>query len=105
MNFHLELRRRSCRQIIKQYGDRQLRILKVRQHQLTVGRRPEYAPCSIRYYPAIGRMLILGAAGQYIGWAESLAEALIQLATADTSKVLPENGLSYRREYEPWKIN
>lgn len=57
MNFHLELRRRSCRQIIKRYGDRQLRILKVRQHQLTVGRRPECAPCSIRYYPAIGRML------------------------------------------------
>lgn len=91
MNFHLELRRRSCRQIIKRYGDRQLRILKVRQHQLTVGRRPECAPCSIRYYPAIDRMLILGAAGQYIGWAESLAEALIQLATADTSKVLSKS--------------
>ena len=98
MNFHLELRKGSCRQIIKQYGDRQLRIQEVRQHQLRVGRWPGWAPCSIRYYPAIGRMLIRGPAGQYIGWAESPAEALIQLATAETSKVLPENGLTNRRE-------
>lgn len=98
MNFHFELRKGSCPQIIKQYGDRQLRILEVRQHQLMVGRWPRWAPCSIRYYPAIGRMLIRGPAGQYIGWAESLAEALIRLATAETSKVLPENGFSNRRE-------
>lgn len=105
MNFHLELRKGNCRRIIKQYGDRQIQILEVRQHHLMVGRWPGWSPCSIRYYPAIGRMLIRGAAGQYIGWAESLAEALLQLATAETSKVLPENGLSYRREYKPWKIN
>ena len=91
MNFHLELRKRNCRQVLKNNGSRQFRIQEVCQHQLTVGRRPECAPCSIRYYPAIGRMLILGAAGQYIGWAESLAEALIQLATADTSKVLSKS--------------
>lgn len=91
MNFHLELRRRSCRQIIKRYGDRQLRILKVRQHQLTVGRRPECAPCSIRYYPAIGRMLIRGPEGQYIGLADNLADALTQMATTDTDKVLSKS--------------
>lgn len=98
MNFHLELRKRNCRQAIKQYGNRQIRILEVRPHQMMVGRWPGWVPCSIRYYPAIGRLLIRGAAGQYIGWAESPAEALIQLATAETSKVLPENGLSNRRE-------
>lgn len=91
MNFHLELRKRNCRQVLKNNGSRQLRILEVRQHQLMVGRWPGWAPCSIRYYPVIGRMLIRGPAGQYIGWAESLAEALIQLATADTSKVLSKS--------------
>ena len=91
MNFHLELRKRNCRQVLKNNGSRQLRILEVRPHQMMVGRWPRWAPCSIRYYPAIGRMLIRGPAGQYIGWAESLAEALIQLATADTSKVLSKS--------------
>ena len=91
MNFHLELRRRSCRQIIKRYGDRQLRILKVRQHQLTVGPLPECAPCSIRYYPAIGQMLIRGPEGQYIGWADNLADALTQMAITDTDKVLSKS--------------
>lgn len=98
MNFHLELRKRNCRQVLRNNGARQFRIQEVCQHQLTVGRWPEWAPCSIRYYPAIGRMLIRGPAGQYIGWADCLADALNQLATADTSKVLPEPGLSYRRE-------
>jgi len=43
-------------------------------------------------------MSIRGPAGQYIGWADSLADAIKQLARADTSQVLPGNGLSNRKE-------
>ena len=91
MNFHIELRRRSCMQAIKTYGHQQLRILEVHQHRLIVGRRPAWSPCSIRYYPAIGQMLIRGPEGQYIGWADNLADALTQMAITDTDKVLSKS--------------
>ena len=76
---------------IKIHGHQQLRILEVHQHRLIVGRRPEWSPCSIRYYPAIGRMLIRGPEGQYIGLADNLADALTQMATTDTDKVLSKS--------------
>lgn len=76
---------------IKIHGHQQLRILEVHQHRLIVGRWPEWSPCSIRYYPAIGRMLIRGPEGQYIGLADNLADALTQMATTDTDKVLSKS--------------
>ena len=78
-------------QAIKTYGHQQLRILEVHQHRLIVGRWPEWSPCSIRYYPAIGRMLIRGPEGQYIGLTDNLADALTQMATTDTDKVLSKS--------------
>lgn len=98
MNFHLELRKSSCRKELKRRTGRSLDILEVRRHELVIGRSPTWAPCHIRYYPAVGRMSIRGPAGQYIGWADSLADAIKQLARADTSQVLPGNGLSNRKE-------
>lgn len=97
MNFHYELHRRATRRALARCGCRQLRILAVRRHELVIGRSPTWAPCRIRYYPAVGRMSIRGPAGQYIGWADSLANAIDQLARADTSQVLPENGLLNER--------
>ena len=70
----------------------------MQRHELRVERLPERGRCRIRYYPAVGRMFISGPAGQYIGWSDSLADALDQLARADTSQVLPGNGLSSRKE-------
>ena len=92
MNFHLELRKSSCRKKLKRRTGRSLDILEVRRHELVIGRSPTWAPCHIRYYPAVGRMLISGPAGQHIGWANNLADAFDQLALADTKQVLPENG-------------
>ena len=92
MNFHWELRKGRLRRDLDW-----LRILAIR-HELVIGRSPTWAPCRIRYYPAVGRMSIHGPAGQYIGWSDSLADALDQLARADTSQVLPGNGLSSRKE-------
>lgn len=89
MNFHYELHRRATRRALARCGCRQLRILAVRRHELVIGRSPTWAPCRIRYYPAVGRMSIRGPAGQYIGWADNLANAIDQLARADTSQVLP----------------
>ena len=97
MNFHYELHRRATRRALARCGCRQLRILAVRRHELVIGRSPTWAPCRIRYYPAVGRMSIRGPAGQYIGWADSLANAIDQLARADTSQVLPVNGLLNER--------
>ena len=97
MNFHYELHRRATRRALARCGCRQLRILAVRRHELVIGRSPTWAPCRIRYYPAVGRMSIRGPAGQYIGWADSLANAIDQLARADTRQVLPENGLLNER--------
>ena len=97
MNFHYELHRRATRRALARCGCRQLSILAVRRHELVIGRSPTWAPCRIRYYPAVGRMSIRGPAGQYIGWADSLANAIDQLARADTSQVLPENGLLNER--------
>ena len=97
MNFHLELRKSSCRKELKRRTGRSLDVLEVRRHELVIGRSPTWAPCRIRYYPAVGRMSIHGPAGQYIGWADNLANAIDQLARADTSQVLPENGLLNER--------
>ena len=98
MNFHWELKKSSCRRSLKILTEWTLRVLEVRRHELVIGRSPTWAPCRIRYYPAVGRMSIHGPAGQYIGWSDSLADALDQLARADTSQVLPGNGLSSRKE-------
>ena len=98
MNFHYELRKSSCRRPLKIWIEWTLRVLEVRRHELVIGRSPTWAPCRIRYYPGVGRMSIHGPAGQYIGWSDSLADALDQLARADTSQVLPGNGLSSRKE-------
>ena len=93
MNFHWELRKGRLRRDLDW-----LRILAIRRHELVIGRSPTWAPCRIRYYPAVGRMSIHGPAGQYIGWSDSLADALDQLARADKSQVLPGNGLSSRKD-------
>ena len=92
MNFHWELRKSSCRRPLKILTEWTLHVLEVRRHELVSGRSPTWAPCRIRYYPAVGRMLISGPAGQHIGWANNLADAFDQLALADTKQVLPENG-------------
>ena len=98
MNFHYELRKSSCRRPLKILTEWTLRVLEVRRHELVIGRSPTWAPCHIRYYPAVGRMSIRGPTGQYIGWSDSLADALDQLARADTSQVLPGNGLLNGKE-------
>lgn len=97
MNFHLELRKSSCRKELKRRTGRSLDILEVRRHELVIGRSPTWAPCHIRYYPAVGRIYIHGPAGQHIGWADNLANAIDQLARTDTRQVLPENGLLNER--------
>ncbi len=98
MNFHLELRKSGCRKELKRRTDRSLDILEVRRHELTAACSPKWAPCRIRYYPGVGRIYVSGPAGQHIGWADNLADAIKQLARADTSQVLPGNGLSNRKE-------
>ena len=97
MNFHYELRKSSCRRPLKILTEWTLRVLEVRRHELVIGRSPTWAPCHIRYYPAVGRIYIHGPAGQYIGWTDTLAAAIELLAHADTSQVLPENGLLNER--------
>ena len=92
MNFHWELRKSSCRRPLKILTEWTLHVLEVGRDELVIGRSPTWAPCRIRYYPAVGRMLISGPAGQHIGWANNLADAFDQLALADTKQVLPENG-------------
>ena len=98
MNFHYELRKSSCRRPLKILTEWTLRVLEVRRHELVIGRSPTWAPCHIRYYPAVGRIYIHGPAGQYIGWTDTLAAAIELLAYADTSQVLPVNGLLNRKE-------
>ena len=98
MNFHYELRKSSCRRPLKILTEWTLRVLEVRRHELVIGRSPTWAPCHIRYYPAVGRMSIHGPAGQYIGWSDSLADAIELLAYADTSQVLPGNELLNGKE-------
>ena len=98
MNFHYELRKSSCRRPLKILTEWTLRVLEVRRHELVIGRSPTWAPCHIRYYPAVGRMSIRGPAGQHIGWVDTLADALYELADADTSQVLPGNGLLNGKE-------
>lgn len=98
MNFHYELRKSSCRRPLKILTEWTFRVLEVRRHELVIGRSPTWAPCHIRYYPAVGRISIHGPAGQYIGWADNLANAIDQLTRADTSQVLPENGLLNGKE-------
>ena len=98
MNFHYELHRRGPRRVLAQHTIRQLRVLALRRHELVVGRSPTWAPCRIRYYPAVGRMFIRGPAGQYIGWSDTLAAAIELLADADTSQVLPGNGFLNGKE-------
>ena len=98
MNFHYELRKSSCRRPLKILTQWTLRVLEVRRHELVIGRSPTWAPCHIRYYPAVGRIYIRGPAGQYIGWTDTLAAAIELLAYADTSQVLPGNGLLNRKE-------
>ena len=97
MNFHLELLKSGYRKELKRRTGRSLDILEVRRHELVIGRSPTWAPCRIRYYPAVGRMSIRGPAGQYIAWADTLAAAIELLAYADTSQVLPVNGLLNER--------
>ena len=98
MNFHLELLKSGYRKELKRRTGRSLDILEIRRHELVIGRSPTWAPCRIRYSPAVGRMSICGPAGQYIGWADTLAAAIELLAHADTSQVLPENGLLNGKE-------
>ena len=98
MNFHYELRKSSCRRPLKILTEWTLRVLEVRRHELVIGRSPTWAPCHIRYYPAVGRMFISGPAGQYIGWTDTLAAAIELLAYADTSQVLPGNELLNGKE-------
>ena len=100
MNFHYELRKSSCRKELKRRTGRSLDILEVRRHELVIGRSPTWAPCHIRYYPAVGRIYIHGPAGQYIGWTNTLAAAIELLSNADTSQVLPGNGLLNERRPE-----
>lgn len=90
MNFHLELLKSGCRKELKRRTGRSLDILEIRRHELVIGRSPTWAPCRIRYYPGVGRIYVSGPAGQHIGWADNLADAIKQLAHADTSQVLPE---------------
>ena len=97
MNFHLELLKSGYRKELKRRTGRSLDILEVRRHELVIGRSPTWAPCRIRYYPGVGRIYVSGPAGQHIGWADNLANAIDQLARADTSQVLPENGLLNER--------
>ena len=97
MNFHLELMKSSCRRPLKIWTEWTLRVLEVRRHELTAACSPEWAPCRIRYYPGVGRIYVSGPAGQYICWADNLADAIDQLARADTSKVLPGTGLLNER--------
>lgn len=98
MNFHYELRKSSCRRPLKILTEWTLRVLEVRRHELVIGRSPTWAPCHIRYYPAVGRIYIHGPAGQYIGWTDTLAAAIELLAYADTSQVLPGNELLNGKE-------
>ena len=98
MNFHYELRKSSCRRPLKILTQWTLRVLEVRRHELVIGRSPTWAPCRIRYYPSVGRIYIRGPAGQYIGWTDTLAAAIELLASADTSQVLPGNGLLNGKE-------
>ena len=98
MNFHVELLKSSCRKELKRQTGRSLDILEVRRHELVIGRSPTWAPCRIRYYPGVGRIYVSGPAGQHIGWADTLADALYELSIAATSQVLPGNGLSNRKE-------
>ena len=98
MNFHLELRKSNCRKELKRRTGRSLDILEVRRHELTAACSPKWAPCRIRYYPGVGRIYVTGPAGQYIAWADTLAAAIELLAYADTSQVLPGNGLLNRKE-------
>ena len=98
MNFHYELRKSSCRRPLKIWIEWTLRVLEVRRHELVIVRSPTWAPCRIRYYPGVGRIHVSGPAGQHIGWVDNLADAIDQLARADTSQVLPGNGLSNRKE-------
>ena len=100
MNFHYELRKSSCRRPLKILTEWTLRVLEVRRHELVIGRSPTWAPCHIRYYPAVGRIYIHGPAGQYIGWTNTLAAAIELLSNADTSQVLPGNGLLNERRPE-----
>ena len=93
MNFHWELRKGRLRRDLDW-----LRILAIRRHELVIGRSPTWAPCRIRYYPAVGRIYIHGPAGQYIGWTDTLAAAIELLADADTSQVLPGNGFLNGKE-------
>ena len=91
MNFHYELRKSNCRKELKRRTGRSLDILEVRRHELTAACSPKWAPCRIRIY-------IHGPAGQYIGWTDTLAAAIELLAHADTSQVLPGNGLLNGKE-------
>ena len=100
MNFHYELRKSSCRRPLKILTQWTLRVLEVRRHELVIGRSPTWAPCRIRDYPAVGRIYIHGPAGQYIGWTNTLAAAIELLSNADTSQVLPGNGLLNERRPE-----
>ena len=97
MNFHLELLKSGYRKELKRRTGRSLDILEVRRHELVIGRSPTWAPCRIRYHPGVGRIYVSGPAGQHIGWADNLADAIGQLAHADTSQVLPVNGLLNER--------
>ena len=90
MNFHLELLKSGYRKELKRRTGRSMDVLEVRRHELTAACSPKWAPCRIRYYPGVGRIYVSGPAGQHIGWADTLADAIDQLARADTSQVLPE---------------
>ena len=91
MNFHYELRKSSCRGPLKILTQWTLRVLEVRRHELVIGRSPTWAPCHIRYYPAVGRIYIHGPAGQYIGWTHWPPRSSC-LPTPIQAKYCPETG-------------
>ena len=97
MNFHLELLKSGYRKELKRRTGRSLDILEVRRHELVIGRSPTWAPCRIRSYPGVGGLLGSGPAGPHRGRGDHRAGAIGQLAHADTSQVLPVNGLLNER--------
>ena len=98
MNFHLELRKSNCRKELKRRTGRSLDILEVRRHELTAACSPKWAPCRIRYYPGVGRIYVSGPAGQHIGWADTLADALsMNCPSLLQAKYCPETGFQTGR--------
>ena len=92
MNFHYELRKSSCRRPLKILTEWTLRVLEVRRHELVIGRSPTWAPCHIRYYPAVGRIYIHGPAGSISAGRTHWPPRSSCLPTPIQAKYCPETG-------------